>query len=544
VRQLCMAVLWGMVRGALCQPSSWGGIMKRGAQCAISAVVVLISFSILCGCSSQNPESIFNSDTGKHPNDWLPGGHMTAARTNIASCNECHGADLAGGISHVSCTSCHLGGPTSIHPADWVPLLTKHGPYAEANGTASCANQWCHGPQLSGVAGSGPACTSCHPFPFDPTKATCATCHSSQMGSRRPVLGPNGDFGQNAQILSHHVAGTADPTAAQCEVCHDMSEHTSGTVRLRNADTGASIVYSASVPSSLETFCLSCHDADGALMTSVTGETQVTPFGDGSTLGTPPYPYATRINSSWKSAYGHGTYGNHATGTRLTCLGTGQPGTGCHGSSGRINAHGSTSQVLSTRAFKYDIAASGPTYIYDESNFDLCFNCHDSYPSVSKTEILGVKFGGLLDTSYGPPGPRGQNPPYDTGGLYLTHFADHNDPLNTANPLNDPVFWGTADMNLHWFHLGLQIVSFRGTGTVTGITCVNCHDVHGSSFPYSALYDELAYSSTTTLGNNMIGEMVYSAYTTTLLEDYPTYCSFNCHTIQGPTKAWFSPLVE
>ncbi len=533
----CHAVHFGI-------PGPKGGGMEYGAKYKILAVVLLGSFSILSGCSDRNAQSIFNPDTGKHPGDWLPAAHMNAAKADLSTCKQCHGEDLDGGISRISCTSCHLGGPTSVHPADWVPLLVKHGPYAEANGTAACQNQWCHGPELTGVAGSAPACTSCHPFPFDPTKSTCATCHSLQVGTRRPVLGPNGDFGQNANILSHHVTGTADPTAAQCEVCHDMSEHTSGTVRLRNADTGATIVYSTTAPSSLEPFCLSCHDANGALSTAIAGGTQAAPFGDGSTLGTPPYPYATRINSSWNSAYGHGTNGNHIAGTRLTCLGTGQPGTGCHGRGGSVNAHGSTNQVLATRAFTYNIAASGPTYTYNETDFDLCFGCHDSNPLVSKTEIFGVKFGGLLDGAYGPAGPRGLYPPYDTGGLFLTHFADHNDLTDLSNVLNDQAFWGPPDMNLHWFHIGAQIVSYRGTGVITGINCVNCHDVHGSSGPYGAVYDELAYGNTTTLGNNIIGEMVYSAYTTTLLEGYPTYCSFNCHTIQGPTKAWFYPIAE
>jgi hypothetical protein len=509
------------------------------------SVVLCGLFSILYGCSSPNPQSIFNPDTGRHtPSDWLPAGHMNAATSNILVCTECHGEDLAGGISRISCTSCHLGSPTSVHPTDWVPLFRTHGPYAAANGTAACANQYCHGPTLGGVPGSGPSCTSCHGLPFDPTALTCRDCHSRQMGTRRPVLGPNGDFGQNTAMQSHHITGTADPTPDQCRVCHDMSEHMSGTVRLRNADTVTTIVFNATTPSTLEPFCLSCHDADGSLMTAVTGGTPSAPFNDGSRLGTPPYPYAARIYSSWNGIYGHGTNGNHAPGSRLTCLGTGQPGTGCHGNGGSINAHGSVNQVLATREFKYDIASTAPTYTYDEAHFDLCLNCHESYLPVSKTQIFGVKFGGLLDTAYGPLGPRDRNPPYDTSGSFLTHFADHNDLLNPADPLNDPVYWGTSDRNLHWFHIGLQTVSFRGTGATTGINCVNCHDVHGSNDPFGAVYDELAYSNTTTLGNDVIGEMVYSAYTTTLLESYPTYCSFNCHVIQGPTKAWFSPVVE
>ena len=37
---------------------------------------------------------------------------------------------------------CHLGGATSVHPLDWSgAILTKHGPYASANGTSGCATE-------------------------------------------------------------------------------------------------------------------------------------------------------------------------------------------------------------------------------------------------------------------------------------------------------------------------------------------------------------------------------------------------------------------
>ncbi len=46
----------------------------------------------------------------------------------------------------------------------------RHGPYEVANGTSTCANAYCHGVDLSGVAQSGPSCNSgtavgCHSFP-------------------------------------------------------------------------------------------------------------------------------------------------------------------------------------------------------------------------------------------------------------------------------------------------------------------------------------------------------------------------------------------
>jgi hypothetical protein len=304
------------------------------------------------------------------------------------------------------------------------------------------------------------------------------------------------------------------------------------------------MAYNPSDPAGLEPFCLSCHDNNGAAATFASGGAPANPLNDGSVLGVPPYPYATRIASSWAKSYGHGPNGNHISGSKLTCLGTGQPGTGCHGNNGKINAHGSTNQVLGSQVFKYDAND------YDVTYFNLCFNCHANYPGITKEDTLGVKFGGLLDSDYGwNLGPNNYNPPYYIP-MVTTHFADHNVPdlppdflRYSGSPLNDYGIWGPPDKNLHWFHLGFP-TDFRGTAAGTGIVCVNCHDVHGSNTPYGAVYDELAYSNTTTLGNNIIGEMVYSAYTTTLLEGYPTYCAFNCHTFQGPTKAWFYPIAE
>lgn len=119
---------------------------------------------VLIGCGTPNSESIFNPDTQKHQAGWLPAGHMTAARTDITVCNECHGQNLDGGISNVSCTTCHMGGATSIHLADWAgtAIRTQHGPYVLANGYDSCRNQYCHGNDLLGVTNSGPSCKTCH----------------------------------------------------------------------------------------------------------------------------------------------------------------------------------------------------------------------------------------------------------------------------------------------------------------------------------------------------------------------------------------------
>jgi len=154
-----------------------------------------------------------------------------------------------------------------------------------------------------------------------------------------------------------------------------------------------------------------------------------------------------------------------------------------------------------------------------------------------------VKQGGILDweysmSPYGGQGANGWNPPYYLPAV-KTHFADHNE---TGGIYNDTAFWG-ENMNLHWAHIGILISDFRGTGVTSGNNCVNCHDVHGSNIAYGAVYDEMGYTHFGD-GTNTLGQMTLPAYSTTLLDNHPFYCAFNCHPMQDVTKAWFSPIVE
>jgi len=136
-------------------------------------MLLLMGALLVVSCGTSNPNAVFDADTKSHPADWLPARHMTSAQANSATCEECHGADLSGGISQVSCTTCHLGGALSVHPATWAgdAILTLHGQYVvDNNSTLACANAFCHGTALEGVANSGPSCSSgvavgCHSFP-------------------------------------------------------------------------------------------------------------------------------------------------------------------------------------------------------------------------------------------------------------------------------------------------------------------------------------------------------------------------------------------
>jgi len=192
----------------------------------------LLILALTAGCSDPRNQ-VFNGETGKHAAEWLPAQHAnitTVGTTSIGAaivstslCIECHGEDLGGGISGVSCTSCHLGGPTSIHPASWIPIVLTHGPSVSTGATTSvqCANQYCHGASLTGVAESGPSCSSCHSWPWDPASIHCDSCHAiPPAGTRYP------------NMAGRHTVHTAitGTSGTSCSPCHNGSDGASGTV--------------------------------------------------------------------------------------------------------------------------------------------------------------------------------------------------------------------------------------------------------------------------------------------------------------------------
>jgi len=198
-------------------------------------ILTLGALALMFGCSSPNSQSNFDPETGKHISGWLPADHMNAALADNSGCTQCHGTGLDGGISNVSCTGCHMGGPMAVHPASWDPIFSTHGPYVTSapTGTAACANQYCHGTTLTGVAESGPSCTSCHSIPFDPATVVCGACH------RIPPAGT-----QAPNIAGKHAVHTAitGTSQASCAVCHDGSDGVTGTGAHFNGTVNVSVL--------------------------------------------------------------------------------------------------------------------------------------------------------------------------------------------------------------------------------------------------------------------------------------------------------------
>ena len=393
--------------------------------------------------------------------------------------------------------------------------------------TGSCASLNCHGGETLAWFGTETW-----------TLPACNVCHASETGTRREVMGTKGDFGANTTLASHHVTGSGDPSKSQCLVCHDLSGHTSGAVVLKNADTGADIQYNPSDPSSLEPFCLGCHDTDGAL---TEGADAMTPFSDGRTLGVIPNQAGDKIAGYWKSSYNV-----HKDTGGLTCAGTGAQGTGCHGNSGTVNMHGSVSKGLLTKNLTLPIPSAS---LYDYNDFELCFSCHENYPSVSKEVVLGYKEGGNYDVWWAPT-------PYYTTEInslfrdrYISSSANYPDYWGGVNQSYNDSTWAYDPYEpLHNFHLldpgdyMPTVWNYRGSGEIGRASCITCHNPHGTSGTVRSTYEEFGITSGTGVGLDEYKTLVN--YQNSYLKTYPINCNTSCHGIAGATSYWDIPSGE
>ena len=197
------------------------------------------------------------------------------------------------------------------------------------------------------------SCISCHQHNKGFAAQTdCFDCHNAITdkpivpGTRRQIvdnlgngLGTGGDF----KRTSHHVTG-AIPNVSDCVKCHYMGDHKSGSVKLLDPDQGYSIIYTydPANKSSVESFCLNCHDANGS-------NGDVTPFSDNTAV--------PLINQAMWTVSSHKTDG---TANANTCL-------ACHD-----NGHGSNKSTLIGPYTKIADATADPM---DEEE-EFCLGCH------------------------------------------------------------------------------------------------------------------------------------------------------------------------
>jgi len=257
----------------------------RDSRNPIGCLILLAVFAVASGCSTAESPA----GSGTNVNHVLPSGNSvsgwmvtpsggthasTATQDYIANngnsgCVECHGPDLAGGISRVSCfgntAGCHHG-PV----AGWVavsPSTQNHGVSAKSapgsSGFISC--QICHGSTFAGTT-SAPTCLN------------NAACHGAGVVSPHPSLWrttTGGTYNHNSTdpangsvcfgCHAYRVAGNPDnptvPTSpAAAGTPPDCFNGTMCHNEVRHGDPFNTTAHYSVTSSSFTTSCGACHD--------------------------------------------------------------------------------------------------------------------------------------------------------------------------------------------------------------------------------------------------------------------------------------------
>lgn len=151
------------------------------------------------GCGKTTGEtSVFDGATGKHISDEWPTVHGATYAADQALCRSCHGQDLAGGTSGVSCADCHL-------PPHKIPFPD----HDVVDG--DCTS--CHGANYGGGR-FAPACSSCHINLYaglPPAPGECTSCHGITSGPDGRIF-PNRSGAHGRHYLRTGHLG--------CDICH------------------------------------------------------------------------------------------------------------------------------------------------------------------------------------------------------------------------------------------------------------------------------------------------------------------------------------
>ncbi len=443
---------------------------------------------------------VFCSSCHAVHNSTSTDGNLLRNSSKDALCETCHinnGYNIMLTHKSMTCTTCHYShknGSNNIYLVNDNIITPNSGTkpvvfttnssannYGDASGTFNGVCEVCHTAtdHYSNTTGGTsdarhvPAtqkCINCHPHnQAFYAQTNCFDCHNAvqdkllvgPVGGRRQIvdntgngLGTGGDY----KRTSHHVTGSI-PNVSDCIKCHYMGDHKRGEVKLLDPDLGYQniITYDPANKSSVESFCLKCHDSNGA-------NGDVTPFSDNVTV---PIVDATMWGASAHK-------GNVNTNTCMNC---------------HDNGHGSNKSTMLS-PWNYAGTGTGTDLMNEEEGF--CLTCHGGTGVALIKVHLAFSSYTNTATNYYKHDPTATYRKHDAGETVGSAFAGtnrHVECVDCHNPHGAKAGTATAP-TLFPTMIGAKGVepTYAGAGAPTGFTWLNsvtqeyqvCYKCHSS----------------------------------------------------------------
>jgi predicted CxxxxCH...CXXCH cytochrome family protein len=189
---------------------------------------------------------------GGHPAGWADKAQhgYEVNRTGLAGCKSCHGTDLTGGSSGVSCTTCH----TTAGFASWATSCTfchgnrttgRQSPPVDTQGRTASSNVsvGAHDAHVGSAVSSAIACTECHASRGD---VITDAAHVDGNGTAEVVFGALARTGGKAPVYTR-----ASATSATCASTYCHGAFTGGV----SSGVGATVSWTSTTAAT----CTSCH---------------------------------------------------------------------------------------------------------------------------------------------------------------------------------------------------------------------------------------------------------------------------------------------
>ena len=511
----------------------------------------------LNGCTEPLEDGLAESDY-YHSTGWKDNPqHGSDFFTSPQNCKACHGDNLGGGSSGVSCLSCHHSAqtPNFYHGGTVAHIIPE-----QCDG--------CHGEDLTG----GHTTTSC--FACHPNRDKCAPCHemlqSHFVHTVANAKGPSPlscEFCHDENPFNYAQLADAKDLAGSglCDTCHSPDGAFDGAAMAKAEwDGGVYVEDGTALKSGKERWCATCHDDAPASSrpgpdielvvdnpaaafecewgTSSSagydnGDYRWHAAGDGSCTAawTPDLPAADTYNVSawWKAS------SNRATNATYTIYYDGGSDTvevnqeidgdqwnllGAYpfaaGSSGHVLLSDDANEYVVADAVKLDngsleVSIFAPNVIGNNVDYGFyvtghkidCLSCHDAGKKHIDHEHRTYE---VDDATYAAINPYGDSYRLQVASNKASStlcFVCHNSTEvlgATSSDVSHTNFWNNdaSIANSHWLH----VVSFTGIhfdsdwdGAIDSTeSCITCHNVHGSPTQAMIRHGELISSYGTT----------------------------------------------